>query len=207
MTSGAVAASVFVMRLLPVFAAALSFSLRAFGQAGTTAAIDAEYGFNGVKLGIPISALKNVELAEDVGRWLTYKDKRPKIQYGGFEVTEVLYNFFWGKLYSIHIEVHDKRNVRGVLKLLEQNYGRPDTLETQPIATLDTTLETREWKGKRVYLLYKSAKNGQGAQIVVVDRPIWDKLQVPRAQAAKQNREWMKGSFANGDFDVRPSKP
>ena len=69
MTSGAVAASVFVMRLLPVFAAALSFSLRAFGQAGTTAAIDAEYGFNGVKLGIPISALKDVEMA-DVARFL-----------------------------------------------------------------------------------------------------------------------------------------
>lgn len=207
MTRGAVAASVFAMRSLPVFAAALLFSLRAFGQAGTTAAIDVEYGFNGVPLGIPISALKEAEMIEDTGRWLTYKDKRPKIQYAGFELNEILYNFFWGKLYSMHIEVRDKRNVRGILKLLEQKYGPSNTVETHYVSAADTKVETREWAGKKAYVLYKSATNGMGAQIVVVDRPIWDKLQVPRAQAAKQNLDWMKGSFANGDFDVRASKP
>lgn len=195
------------MRLLSVMAFALLFAARAFGQVGTTAAIDAEYGFNGVQLGIPISALKEAKLVEDVGRWLTYKDSRPKIMYAGFEVSEVLYNFFWGKLYSIHVEVHDKRNVRGILKVLEATYGRDYTLDSKEIPAADTTLEVREWKGKRVYLLYKSGKNGQGAQLVVVDRPIWDKLQQPRAQAEKQNRDWMKGSFINGDFDVRPDKP
>lgn len=195
------------MRLLPIFVAALLLSARAFGQVGTTAAIDAEFGFNGVNLGIPISALKDAELTEDTGRWLTYKDKRTKVHYGKFETTEVLYNFFWGKLYSIHIEVRDKRNVRGVLEQLELNYGKPNTLDVQTVASVDTKLETREWKGKRVYLLYKSAKNGMGAQIVVVDRVIWDKLAIPRAQAAKQNLDWMRGSFANGDFDVRSNKP
>ena len=195
------------MRPLPVVALALLFAARAFAQAGTVAAIDAEYGLNGVQLGIPISALKDAEMVEDVGRWLTYKDKRSKIGYAGYEVSEVLYNFFWGKLYSIHVEVRDKKNVRGILKVLEQNYGRDYTLESRQIAAADTTLEVREWKGKRVYLLYKSSTNGKGGQIVVVDRPIWDKLQQPRAQADKQNRDWMKGSFANGDFDVRPDKP
>jgi hypothetical protein len=195
------------MRPLIVLAAALLFSARALAQAGTTGAADAEYGFNGVTLGIPISALKEVEMVEDTGRWLTYKDKRIKIPYRGFVVDEILYNFFWGKLYSIHVEVRDKRNVRGILKVLEQTYGPPTTQESKVYAAADATVETREWAGKRVYLLYKSATNGRGAQIVVVDRPIWDKLKVPRDQAAKQNRDWMKGSFANGDFDVRPDKP
>jgi hypothetical protein len=196
------------MRPLSVFFLAfLLWAGRALGQAGTTAAIDAEYGFNGVQLGIPASALKGVSLVEDVGRWLTYHDTRSKIPYAGFELTDVTYNFFWGKLYSIHVEIHDKRNVRGILKLLEQNYGREYTLESRVIAEADTTLETREWKGKRVYLLYKSGKNGKGAQLVLVDRPTWDKLQEPRAQEVQKNREWMKDSFMNGDFDVRPDKP
>jgi hypothetical protein len=196
-----------MMRFFAAFVVALLLTGRADGQLGTTAAVDADYGFNGVSLGIPPAALKDMEKVEEVGRWLTYRDKRNRIPYAGFEVTEVTYNFLWGKLYSIHVEVHDKRNVRGLLKVLEQRYGREYTLDSREIAVASTTLETREWKGKRAYVLYKSGKNGVGGQIVVVDRSTWDKMQVPREQAMKQNREWMKGSFTNGDFDVRPDKP
>ncbi len=194
--------------LVVVFVAALLVAGRAFGQAGSTAAVDADYGFNGVQLGIPPSALKlnELEKVEELGRWLTYRDKREKIPFAGLLVSDITYNFLWGKLYSIHVEVHDKRNVRGMLKVLEQRYGRDYTYDSRVIAAADTTMETREWKGKRAYVLYKSGTNGVGGQLIVVDRPTWDKMQIPREQAAKQNREWMKGSFLNGDFDVRPDK-
>jgi hypothetical protein len=194
------------MRPLALLAVALFLTCRVFGQGGSTAAVDADYGFNGVSLGIAPSALNDVEKVDELGRWLTFRDKRSRIPFAGYEVSEVVYNFLWGKLYSIHVEVHDKRNVRGLLNVLEQRYGREYTLDSRHIAAADTTLDTREWKGKRAYVLYKSGRNGVGAQIVVVDRSTWDKMQVPREQAAKQNREWMKGSFMNGDFDVRPDK-
>jgi hypothetical protein len=196
------------MRPLVVLAIASLLTGRAFGQMGTVAAVDADYGFNGVQLGIVPSALnlKDVEKTDELGRWLTYRDKRDRIPFAGFEVSEIIYNFLWGKLYSIHVEVHNKRNVRGLLNVLEQRYGRDYTFDSRVIAAAETTLETREWKGKRAYVLYKSGVNGVGAQIVVVDRSTWDKMQVPRDQAAKQNREWMKGSFSNGDFDVRSNK-
>jgi hypothetical protein len=193
------------MRPLVVLVAALFLASRAVAQMGTTAAVDADYGFNGVQLGIPPSALnvKDLEKVEELGRWLTYRDKRDKIAFGKVQVSEVTYNFLWGKLYSIHVEVHDKRNVRGMLDMLLQRYGQEYTFDSREIAAAGTTLDTREWKGKRAYVLYKSGRNGVGAQLVVVDRSTWDKMQVPREQAAKQNREWMKGSFMNGDFDVR----
>src|SRR5262249_21378721 len=143
------------MRPLVVFTLALFVAGRAFGQIGTTAAVDADYGFNGVSLGIAPSALKDMEQVEELGRWLTLRDKREKIPYAGFWVTDVTYNFLWGKLYSIHVEVHDKRNVRGLLRFFEQRYGREYTYDARQIAAADTSLETREWKGKRAYFLYK----------------------------------------------------
>src|SRR6516165_7949351 len=135
----------FPMRYLVVLALALLASGRAFGQMGTTAAVDSDYGFNGVSLGIPPSALKDMETVEEVGRWLTLRDKREKIPFGGFWVTDITYNFLWGKLYSIHVEVHDKRNVRGLLRYFELRYGREYTYDAQGIAAAGTTLETREW--------------------------------------------------------------
>ncbi len=193
------------MRPLAVLAVASLLAGRVFGQMGTTAAVDADYGFNGVQLGIPPSALnvKDLDKVEELGRWLTYRDKRENIPFAGVRVSDITYNFLWGKLYSIHVEVHDKRNVRGLLNILLQRYGQEYTYDSREIAAAGTVLETREWKGKRAYLLYKSGRNGAGAQLVVVDRSTWDKMQIPREQAAKQNREWMKGSFMNGDFDVR----
>ncbi len=193
------------------FLAAVLFSLVAAlplrGAEQFVGPIDTEFGFLGVSLRCTPAALPSAEVTEDIGRFVTYKDKREKIRYAGLGLAEVRYNFLWGKLYSIHIDVEGARNVRGILKALVQQYGTEFTLETRNITAADTVLETREWKGKRAYLLYKNAKNGKGGQIIVVDRAEWDKMQVPREQMVRENLKWMQGSFSGGDFDVRPSRP
>ena len=61
-------------------------------------------------------------------------------------------------------------------------------------------LEIREWAGAKVYCVYKSAADHEGAVLTLLDKPTWDLLQVPKQQQQAENREKLKGSFTNGDF-------
>ena len=108
-----------------------------------------------------------------------------------------------------------KHNTRGILKALEATYGLNHTLEkrtvphTQPKSALeklaggsggDLTWELREWVGNRVYLLYKCSSDFDGGQITLLDKPTWDKLQVPKQEQAAELRKRMEGSYTQGDF-------
>ncbi len=168
---------------------------------GSVAQIDNEYGFIGARLNSPPEAYRETEQVDELGRWLTLKDNR-HLSYATFKLEEVRYNFLWKKLYSIHIDVLGKKATRGVLAALLQQYGPPTSFESRTLVSEGVTLETREWKGKRVYMLYKSATNGKGGQIVVVDKANWDKMQAPREQMVNQNLKWMEGSFMKGEFDL-----
>lgn len=187
------------MRCLAVLAA-LFVAGSAFGQ--SAASIDDEYGFIGVRLNTTPEAFKQVETTEELGRWLTFKDTRSALRYAGFNLDEVHYHFLWRKLYSIHIDVSGKKATRGVLAALIKQYGAPNTVESQNVSSESTVVETREWKGKKAYLVYKHALNGKGGQIVVVDRAQWDKMEAPRAKQTDQNLKWMQGSFMKGEFDL-----
>ncbi|MBS0657919.1 MAG: hypothetical protein JSR82_06700 [Verrucomicrobia bacterium] len=188
------------MRLLAVVASVL-LAGSAFAQG--LANVDAEYGFLGVRLLTTPESFTKVETSEEVGRWLTLKDTRAGLRYANFNLDEVKYNFLWRKLYSIHIEVSGKKATRGVLAALLAQYGPPTSVESQNVAEANTIVETREWKGKKAYLLYKHALNGKGGQIVVVDRAQWDKMEAPRVQQRDQSLKWMQGSFLKGDFDLK----
>lgn len=188
------------MRLLAVV---VSLLLAGSALAQSAANIDAEYGFIGVRLMTPPEAFTKVETSEELGRWLTLKDTRGGLRYANFALDEVRYNFLWRKLYSIHIDVSGKKATRGILAALLAQYGPPTTVESQNVSEANTTVETREWKGKKAYLLYKHALNGKGGQIIVVDRAQWDKMEAPRSQQRDQNLKWMQGSFLKGEFDLK----
>lgn len=169
-------------------------------NAGTPADLDRENGLPDAKLGTPIEAFKGMEPVEELGRWVSYRRPSDRLTYGKFELNSITYNFFKGKLFSIFLGVEGKRNTRGILKLLEQTYGPDHTLEKQAFKGVEVTMETREWTGSRVYLLYKNGNNFEGGQITLLDRPTWNLLQVPKQEQAAEVRKMMSGSYIGGDF-------
>jgi hypothetical protein len=87
-----------------------------------------------------------------------------------------------------------------MLKALERRYGKKHTLETRNYEHTNAQMEVREWAGVKEYCEYKSAVDGTGAEVVLLDKPTWDLLQVPKEERAAQSRELLKGSYTNGDF-------
>lgn len=201
-------------RLLPTLFGCFSLLLLLFPtvHAGTVENLDRQNGLPDAQIGTPVTAFKGLEQIEETGRWTSYKRTSDKLTFNRFELTSITYNFFKGRLYSVFLEAEGKRNVRGILHALEDLYGRDHTLETRampaekspgPFPSLSSTplsLQTREWTGKKVYLLYKNGDNFEGAQITYLDRTTWDTLQVPKQERSAELRKMLQGSFTNGDF-------
>ncbi|MBV9659367.1 MAG: hypothetical protein JO295_14800 [Verrucomicrobia bacterium] len=169
-------------------------------RAGSVEDLDRDNGLPDAKLGTPVEAFQGLEQTEETGRWTTYRRPADKLKFGKFEVSSISYNFFKGKLYSIFIDVEGRRNTRGILKLLEENYGKNYTLASRQIPKSEDQLQTREWSGRRVYLLYKNADSFVGGRLTFLDKPTWDLLQVPKEERRKEIRKMLEGSYTNGDF-------
>ena len=173
--------------------------------------LDRQNGLPDAQIGTPITAFKGMEQLEETGRWTVYRRPADRLIFDRFELTSITYNFFKGKLYSIFLETAGKRNVKGVLRALEDLYGREHTFEKRSLAKeksglpsllapAEVSLETREWTGQKLYLLYKNGDNYAGGQITYLDRPTWDTLQIPKTERAAEMRKMLEGSFTNGDF-------
>ena len=182
--------------------AVLAFALLAAGtlRAGSLADLDRDNGLPDAKLGTPLNAFQGLQKTEDVGRWLTFKRPGDALRFGKFEVSGITYNFFKERLYSISLDVSSKHSVKGILKLLEEDYGKVHSFEQRYYAKSTAVLEIREWASSKVYCLFKSSADFDGGVLTFVDRPTWDLLQVPKKQQQAENREMLKGSFLNGDF-------
>ncbi len=191
------------MTTRPLLPACLAFALlllSAPARAGSVADLDRQNGLPDAQIGAPVSAFQGLQQIEDTGRWTSYKRASDKLTFNRFDLASITYNFFKGKLYSIFLEVEGKQNVKGVLRALEQLYGRDHTLEKRPVPPTNLSMEIREWTGQKVYLLYKNGDNFVGGQITYLDRPTWDSLQVPKQERAAELRKMLQGSFTNGDF-------
>ena len=94
----------------------------------------------------------------------------------------------------------DKRNVKGLLKALEQQYGKQHSYELHTYPKTAAQLEIREWAGAKVYCVYKSSSDYKGGVVILLDKMTWDQLQIPRREKEAQTRDMLKGSFTNGDF-------
>ena len=180
--------------VLPI---ALALNARA---AGSLAALDADNGLPDAQLGAPVRTFQGLSKTDDAGRFQSYTRAADKLKFEGVEVTGITYNFFKDELYSIDIDVRGTGSVRKLLKLLEAKYGTEHTTETRTYPKTSAELEVREWASKRAYCLYKSASDFRGAVLVLVNRPKWDELEVPRRDRENQARDKLKGSFTNGDF-------
>ncbi len=169
-------------------------------RAGSLADLDHDNGLPDAKLGTPINAFQGLQKTEDVGRWLTFKRPGDVLRYGKYGVEGITYNFFKDRLYSINVDLTGKGSVKGVLKLLEDQYGKDHSLDRRAYAQANALLEIREWAGTKVYCVYKSAADFDGGVLTFVDRPTWDLLQIPKKQQQAENREKLKGSFLDGSF-------
>ena len=169
-------------------------------RAGSVADLDQQNGLPDAQIGTPVTAFKGLQLTEDTGRWTSYRRPADRMLFDRFELSSITYNFFKGKLYSIFLDVEGKQNVRGVLAALQNLYGRSQTYQKQPLALTRLSMETREWTGQKIYLLFKNSDDLKGGQITYLDRPTWDALQVPKQQRTAELRKMLEGSFTNGDF-------
>ncbi len=169
-------------------------------RAGSLADLDRDNGLPDAKLGTPLNAFQGLQKTEDVGRWLTFKRPGDALRYGKFAVSGITYNFFKDRLYSINIDLTDKRSVKGVIKLLEDQYGKDHGRDERSYSHSTAIMEIREWASTKVYCVYKSASDYDGAVLTFLDKPAWDLLQIPKKQQQAENQEKLKGSFLNGDF-------
>lgn len=183
-----------------LLAAVLGAALAGAAPVGSTADLDQENGLPDARLGAPLNSFKGLQQTEDTGRWLSYKRPADKLEYAGYEVKSITYNFFKEKLYSIFLEVEDKHSVKGLLKTLEQQYGKQHSYELHTYPKTAAQLEIREWAGTKVYCVYKNGTDFRGGVLTFLDKPTWDLLQIPKKEKEAQTREMLKGSYLNGDF-------
>ena len=167
---------------------------------GTTADLDRDNGLPDARLGAPLSSFQGLQKTEDTGRWLSFKRPSDKLEYARYAVKSITYNFFKERLYSIFLKVEDKRNVKGLIKALEQQYGKEHSYELHTYPKTAAELEIREWAGTKAYCVYKNGSDFHGGVLTFLDKPTWDQLQVPKRQQEAQSRDMLKGSYLNGDF-------
>ena len=169
-------------------------------RAGSVADLDADDGLPDAHIGEPLTSFTGLRKTEDTGRWLTFDRPADKLEFLGVKLKGITYNFFKERLYSIDLELNGSHSVHAMLKVLEQRYGKTHSLETRTYRGTNAQMEVREWEGAKIYCEYKSAVDGTGAEMVLLDKPTWDMLQVPKEERAAQSREMLKGSYTNGDF-------
>ena len=171
---------------------------------GSVEELDRENGLPNAQLGATVSSFQGLERTEDLGRFQSYKRVGDKLRYGKFEVTSITYNFFKDRLYSVVLVVAGKGNVKGIVKMLEQNYGKDHTLDTLPVAKSILTVEVREWDGKKAYCIMKSGSDNEGGELRFIDKATWDLLEAPRREKLEASKAMLGGSFLNGDLDKKP---
>ena len=175
-------------------------ALAGSARAQSVANLDADNGLPDAHLGAPLASFTGLHQTEDTGRWLTFDRPGDKLEFLGVKLQAITYNFFKERLYSIDLELAGGHNVRGMLKMLERRYGKVHSLETRTYPHTNAQLEIREWTGAKTYCDYKSATDDTGAELVLLDKPTWALLQVPKEERAAASREMLKGSYTNGDF-------
>ena len=175
-------------------------ALASTGRAGTTADLDNDNGLPDARLGAPLKSFQGLHQTEDTGRWLSYTRPGDKLVFEGHEIKNITYNFFKEKLYSVFLDVDGKRNVKGLIKTLEQRYGKQHSYELHTYPKTAAQVEIREWAGARVYCVYKNGADFNGAVLTFLDKPTWDQLQIPKKEKEAESRDMLKGSYLNGDF-------
>jgi hypothetical protein len=188
-----------VRRLLALICLSV-LTLATVRGAGSVAELDADNGLPDAHFGAPLASFTGLHKTEDVGRWLTFDRPGEKLEFLGVKLKGITYNFLKEKLFSIDLELKGRGEVHGMLNALEKRYGKTHSFETRTYPHTTAQMEVREWTGVKTYCDYKSAADGTGAELVLLDRPTWDLLQVPKQEKAAQTRELLKGSYTNGDF-------
>jgi len=151
---------------------------------GTEAYLDYKYGFRGIKLETPIDSLTGMVLIGDSakGREKWYTRTYDNMQVGEYNLNNVFYVFFHGKLEKIIIVTKGLANSRGVLEMLQDLYGR---------GFKDDIREEYYWKGTKLTLLYDENS-------ITNDAEIWfdcTNLSNQSRQEEKQNQQKTEKEF------------
>jgi len=108
-------------------------------------ALDKKYGFKEAKFEKPLGSFKNmVEIREGSG---LYQSTSENLSLGEYALDGVTYQFYKGQLYSILIEIKGYSNCVGVLKILQEDYGKG--------YQSNEYIEEYFWSGKKVSMFYQ----------------------------------------------------
>ncbi len=169
-------------------------------RAGGVAVLDQDGGLPDAQIGAPLKAFTGLKETENTGRWLSYTREGDKGSFLGIPAKGITYNFFKERLYSINIDITGNRETHKMLNTLEQRYGLDHSFDTRSYPKISAQMEIREWKGEKLYCVYKSSSEFEGGVVTLLDKPTWDQLQVPKHEQEVESRNKLKGSFLNGDF-------
>ena len=184
------------------FAVALLLAWAALpaARAGSVAELDRDGGLPGAPVGASLASFNGLKQIENTGRWLSYTRDADRLEVLGVPIKRITYNFFKERLYSINIDVTGKRETHNLLKALEVRYGADHSFDTRAYPKITAEMEIREWKGTKLYCVYKSASDSEGGVLTLLDKPTWDLLQVPKQEKDAATKSMLNGSFTNGDF-------
>lgn len=118
---------------------------------GTTAYLDFKYGFRDAKFEMSIDSFKDMIPIMDSSnsankRVQYYHRATDNMSIGEYQLSEILYVFYHGKLMRIMIETKGLVNSRGILEMLQDLYGNG--------FKDNEYIEEYYWGGSKVTLLY-----------------------------------------------------
>lgn len=132
-------------------------------RAQNTDALDADYGFFGVKLGDTLGRMPGMTRTGKYLKKDVYMRANQTMTAGSAELSRVEYLFYKERLHSIRIKTADDDNAQALLELLQAFYGEGKQDGMAPVY---------RWEGKRVRLKYEQNMLGKQAEVILESREI-----------------------------------
>lgn len=160
----------------------LDFFLGASGaaQSGSRAALDQRNGFRDLTFGqsLPDSGFREVVVLDDAGNVL-YSRPSDSLRIGEADLTSISYNFYRGKLSSVHLAFSDYQEFFRLGEVFLKAYGQPDPFEPG--------IDRYFWRGEIVtlFLMWRPAE-GDGFALM-------KSLPLERQEALDRDADALKG--------------
>lgn len=166
------------MKKILLLLAFLCFSVSLIAQ--STKELDAKNGFRDHKFGDDISTFKDMVEIESGPDGLNkfYRMTGDKLSIGSSELKKISYGFYKDKFYAVSIETEGYSNSRGVLKALQELYGRG--------SKDNRYIEEYKWFGSKVFGVYDENSVTYDASIIFFSRTILEQQRQDEKESAKK---------------------
>ena len=138
-----------------------------------------KYSFRDLAFETSIDSISGMTLIEDGGNTKFYVRESDTLKIGENKLESIHYGFYKGKLSSIIIKTTGYTNSRGVLDVLNENYGTP----YRPNQFMDDY----DWFGKKLTIMYDENSATNNASIYFFSKPMADLEKADKKQSAKNS--------------------